>query len=193
MDEVMHSHGCAAPLDIVWKWSCRMPKRRLGSSTGWETSEMRRFFATTVTLLHNDAATCDLPLAGWSPPNSCISSPEAELLMRFQRALSAFVCPHTAQPAFPHHNVWIHIKHKRSLSSSVFYLFIYIYFLLTPKRWRIFWRFCVTARRDALLAIYRWPICVKLDIQGIKNKPFLHTDSATIKDLFEFRCTCFTV
>lgn len=97
MDEVMHSHVCAAPLEIVWIWSCRMLRRR-NSTTGWETSgaEMRGVFATTVTLLHNDAATCDLPLADWSPLNSCLNSLEAELLMRFQCALYAFVCPHAA-------------------------------------------------------------------------------------------------
>lgn len=143
MDEVMHSHGCTGPLDIVWNWSCRMLKRSSSSSssTGWETSgaEMRNLFATTVTLLHNDAATCDLPLADWSPPNSCLNSPEAELLMRFQRALCAFVCPHTVQPASTHHNVWQYITHERSLSSSAFRS-------LRPKRYISFWRFCVTAR-----------------------------------------------
>lgn len=60
---------------------------------------MRSLFETTVTLLHNDAATCDLLLADWSLQNCCLNSPQPKLLMRFQRALRAFVCPQTVQPA----------------------------------------------------------------------------------------------
>jgi len=60
---------------------------------------MRSVFATTVTLLHYDAATCDPQLVDWSPPNSCLNSPEAERLMRFQRALRAFIRLPTLQPA----------------------------------------------------------------------------------------------
>lgn len=148
MDEVMHSHVCAAPLEIVWIWSCRMLKRR-NSTAGWETSgaEMRSVFATTVTLLHNDAATCDLPLADWSPSNSCSNSLEAELLMRFQCALCAFVlsacraaCINTitsakskAQPKF------LRFRILFGEAKEVAYFFL---------------RFCVTARLQQFVIHY---------------------------------------
>lgn len=125
-------------------------------------AEMRSVFATTVTLLHNDAATCDLPLADWSPPNSCSNSLEAELLMRLQCALCARVCAHAAQPASTARRP-LNLEHKAK-------------FLLFRVLWRhmFFGRFlrnsASPALRESLHSSWRRPLYVKLDFHIIKNK-----------------------